>query len=199
MTHPKPQAKPAHPVHPLITQRWSGRAFSDESVPDEVVLSLMEAVRWSASSHNEQPWSFILARKGSPAYDRMLQCLTPSNLEWVQDAPMMLLTVAKNFFALNGFANRHALHDLGLAVGNLSLQATQEGLNLHQLAGFDHHKAKELMGLPDGHEAVTLIAMGFRGEPDALPDHLKAKEIAPQRRKPVSEFLFSEEWGNAYL
>jgi nitroreductase len=199
MNHPKPIAQPSHPVNDLIRMRWSGRSFSDEQVPDEVILSLMEAVRWSASCYNEQPWSFVLGRKGSEPYEQMLSCLTPSNLEWVKDAPVMLLTVAKTHFALNGLHNRHALHDVGLAIGNFSLQATEAGLNLHQLAGFDHRKAAHLFALPDGHEAVTLIAMGYRGAPDTLPDHLRAKELAPQQRREVKDFLFEGQWGKRYL
>ncbi len=199
MSHPKPPAKPSFPVHALIRQRWSGRAFSEQAVTDEVLLSLLEAVRWSASCYNEQPWSFVVGRKGDEAHAQMLSCLTPSNFEWVRHAPVLLLTVAKTHFDMNGRHNRHALHDLGLAMGNLSLQATADDLNLHQLAGFDHQRAATLFGLPERHEAVTLLALGYRGLPDALPDHLRAKEIAPQQRKEVRDFLFDGEWGKRYL
>lgn len=199
MSHPKPIADVSHPVHELIRLRWSGRSFSDQPLEDEVIFSLLEAVRWSASSHNEQPWAFILARKGEEAFDKMLSTLTPSNRLWVQHAPAMLLTIAKLKFEKTGFPNRHAQHDVGLAIGNLSLQATEYDLNLHQLAGFDHALACRIFALPAEFEPVTIIAMGYRGAPDVLPDHLRAKEIAPQQRKEIKDFLYRGEWGNPYL
>jgi nitroreductase len=199
MPHPKPIPATSHPVHGLIRSRWSGRSFSERPLEDEVILSLMEAVRWSASSYNEQPWAFILARKGEEAFDKMLNCLSPSNSTWVRHAPALFLTVAKLRFESTGEHNRHAQHDVGLAIGNLSLQATEYDLNLHQLAGFDHEMAARIFHLPPGFEPVTIIAMGYRGEPDILPDHLRAKEIAPQQRKEIKDFLFRGEWGNSYL
>jgi len=56
--------KPAtadYPIHELIRERWSPRAFADKAVPADVLRSLFEAARWAPSSNNEQPWVFIVA------------------------------------------------------------------------------------------------------------------------------------------
>ena len=52
-----------HPVHELIRNRWSPRAFSDKPIPEVVLRSLFEAARWAPSSYNEQPWAYIVATK----------------------------------------------------------------------------------------------------------------------------------------
>ena len=66
MSHPK-EAKPDHPVHELITKRWSPYVFADKSVSEADLKSLFEAARWAASSYNEQPWRYIVATKADPA------------------------------------------------------------------------------------------------------------------------------------
>lgn len=69
-----------HPVHDLIARRWSPRAFSDRPVEPADLRSLLEAARWAASSFNEQPWFFLVARREDPeAFERMLGCLVEGN------------------------------------------------------------------------------------------------------------------------
>lgn len=137
-------AKPAetqYPIHELIRDRWSPRAFSDRPVEKETLLSLLEAARWAASASNRQPWSFIVATKDNPTeYERLLGILVENNQRWAKDAPVLILAVAK-VINDDGKENRYAFHDVGLALGNLSLQATALGLSVHQAAGFDRDKA----------------------------------------------------------
>ena len=61
--------KPApvdHPIHDLLRDRWSPRAFSEKPVPAEILRSLFEAARWAPSSYNAQPWAFLVATKDDP-------------------------------------------------------------------------------------------------------------------------------------
>lgn len=191
--------KPAdtqYPIHNLLQRRWSPRAFSDQTVELEKLRSLLEAVRWAPSCFNEQPWSFILATKDNPAeHERLLSCLSESNQQWAQDAPVLMLSVAKLAFERNGKANRHAFHDVGLAVENLVIQAIALDLFVHQMASFDLEKARELYGIPEGYEPVAGIALGYLGDPQALPENLYERELAPRIRKPSASFVFSGYWG----
>src|SRR5712691_2956422 len=148
------------PVHELIRRRWSRRSFSERPVDEEALRALFEAARWAPSSYNEQPWSFILTRKGEEAFDRLAACLTGSNVRWAPRAPVLVLSVAKLDIARSGAPNRHAFHDVGLSVDNLVLQATALDLFVHQMAGFDTEKAREVFGVPEGYEPVAVIAIG---------------------------------------
>ena len=120
--------KPAdtkHPIHNLLRRRWSPRAFSGRMVEANQLCSVLEAARWAPSSYNEQPWRFIVATKENPVeFDRLLSCLVEGNALWAQQAPVLMLSVAKLSFEKNDKANRHAIHDVGLAVENLVIQAT---------------------------------------------------------------------------
>jgi nitroreductase len=125
-----------HPVHELISQRWSPYGFDSRPVPESVLRSLFEAARWAASSFNEQPWSYIVAlREQEEEFARMLSCLTEKNQEWARHAPVLGLSVASLKFARNGNPNRHAFHDVGAATAHLVLEATARDLVVHQMAG----------------------------------------------------------------
>lgn len=126
-----------YPINNLLKQRWSSLAFTDKMVSSEVLLSLLEAARWSPSCFNEQPWSFIVATKENPAeYDRLFSCIVEGNQPWAGLAPVLMLSVAKLSFDRNNNPNRHAFHDVGLAVASLTFQATEMGLRVHQMGVF---------------------------------------------------------------
>jgi nitroreductase len=184
------------PVHDLIRRRWSPRAFSDRPVEPEKLRAVLEAARWAPSSYNEQPWSFIVATKDKPdEFRKLLSTLVEFNQSWAKSAPVLMLSVAAKNFARGGKPNRHAFHDVGAASANLTTEATAQGLHVHQMAGIDPEKARQVFNIPETHEAVAGIAMGYAGDPSVLPKELQEKEAARSQRKPQSEFVFSGQWG----
>ncbi len=189
-------AETQYPIHELLRRRWSPRAFSDRRVEPETLRSLLEAARWAPSSNNEQPWSFIAVTKGNEAeHGRLLSCLMEGNIPWAQRAPVLMVSVARLSFEDNGKPNRHAFHDVGQAVANLSVQATALGLVVHQMAGFHPDKVKELYGVPEQFEPVAVITIGYPGDPESLPERLKKRELAPRERKALTGFVFAGRWG----
>jgi nitroreductase len=186
------------PVHDLIKERRSPLAYSERPVGREELWSLLEAARWAASSYNEQPWRFIVATKEDPReYERLLGCIVPANALWAGNAPVLMLSVAKLTYDANGASNRHALHDVGQATANLAIQATALGLAVHQMGGFDAARAREEFSIPEGYEPVAAIAVGYPGDPESLPESLRARERAPRMRRELSEFVFAGAWGKA--
>jgi nitroreductase len=183
-------------IHDLLRRRWSPRAFADQPVEREKIQRLLEAARWASSCFNEQPWAFILATTEHPEeHQKLLSCLVEGNQAWAKRAPLLLLTVAKRHFDHNGQVNPHAYHDVGLAVGNLVVQATAMDLAVHQMAGILPDTIRECYALPAGYKAVTGIAIGYQGDASTLPDPLRERELAPRSRKALREFVFSETWG----
>src|SRR5688572_6496811 len=160
-----------HEVLDLIRERWSPRAFSDRSISDQTLRSLFEAARWAPSCFNEQPWRFLVAKKeNDPEFRRMIDVLSPNNQRWAKDAAVLLISVASSNFARSGKPNRHAFHDVGQAVAQLTLQAVSMGIFVHQMAGFDVIAARHTYDIPEDFEPVAAIAIGYLGSPDQLPD-----------------------------
>jgi nitroreductase len=188
-------ANTKYPIHELLKKRWSPRAFSERMVEPEKLYSLFEAARWAPSSFNEQPWNFIVATKENKAdYDRLLSVALERNRQWAHTAPVLLLTVAR-LATHGGKPNRLALHDIGLAAENLVLQATALDLFAHQMAGFNAERARDEFAIPSGYEPVTMIAVGYLGDPESLPEQFREEEQGPRSRKPLEEFVFSGLWG----
>ncbi|MBE9504264.1 MAG: nitroreductase family protein [Proteobacteria bacterium] len=184
-----------YPLHPLIAQRWSPRAFSEKAIEKESIMRLLEAARWAPSCFNEQPWHFIIATKDNAGeFEKLLSCLMEGNITWAKKAPMLIISVAKTHFDHNGKENRHAFHDIGLAVENMTLQGMDLGIYVHQMAGFYADKAKSTFNIPEGYEPVTAIAIGYPGDPQTLTEELRTKELERRTRKPLEGFVFTGDW-----
>lgn len=186
------------PVHELISKRRSTRAFSDRTIQDQTLLQLFEAARWAPSSYNEQPWRFILARRSDTAsFQAMLECLTESNLSWAQHGNVLIMPIAKLFTSHNHYHNRHAFHDVGLAVANLSVEATAHDIYLHQLGGFYVEKARETFAIPEEYEPVSIIVLGYAGDLSLLPENLRQREEKPRQRMPLDQLVYAGKFGQA--
>ncbi|HET8913239.1 MAG TPA: nitroreductase family protein [Ktedonobacteraceae bacterium] len=188
--------KPAeahHPIHTLIGERWSPRAFDDRPVEREKIHSLFEAARWAASANNMQPWHFIMATKeNAEDHARFVEILMEGNRTWAQHAPVLVLVVAR----LYSFPGKEQIsfYDTGMAAENLVTQAVDLGLATHQMGGFDGDKARELLGIPEGYTPLSMIAIGYPGTHERLTDVLREREVAPRVRKSVEEFVAEGRW-----
>jgi nitroreductase len=188
--------KTDHPIQPVLAKRWSPYSFEDRPVPEADLLSLFEAARWAASSNNEQPRTYFVATKADrPEFDQLLSCLVDVNQVWAKAAPVLALGVVSLKFARSNKDNRAAVHDLGLASGNLVVEATARGLFVHQMAGILPDKAREVYQIPEHHEAWTALAIGYKADPDRLPAELKERDLTRRPRKPLREFVFTGRWG----
>jgi nitroreductase len=178
-------------VDDLIRRRWSPRAYSDKEVTTAELKKLFEAARWAASSSNEQPWRFLIGRRGDETYQKIFNALVEFNQSWARSAPVLLLSVAKKSFTAKGTPNAYGMHDTGAATANLALQATAIGLHTHSMAGFDREQARASFAIPSDYEIGAVTAIGYLGDPTGLPEHLHKMEVSPRQRKPLEEFVFS--------
>jgi nitroreductase len=190
------QAPTTVPIHDLIAARWSPRAFSDNPVSSEDLTTIFTAASWAASSNGEEPWRFLVGRKGTDTYAKIFDTLVEFNQNWAKSAPVLILSVGKTVFSAkpgkpDPGPNAYALHDTGAASANLCLQAIALGIHTHGMAGFDHDKARAHFTLPADYTIGAVWALGYLGDPATLPDYLQKMEAAPRTRKPLAEFVFN--------
>jgi nitroreductase len=185
--------KPANTIFPVqeaIRQRWSPRAFSGNPVASETLQQLFEAASWAPSAMNAQPWRYIYAHHtDTEAFRQLADCLLPGNQPWAPHAPVLMLALAQTQHD-DGTPNGAALHDLGLANGNLILEATALGLHGHFMGGFDRIKARTTFQLPDNLEPVVMLALGYLGSAEQLEEPFLSRERAPRQRRSVAEIAF---------
>lgn len=191
------QAQADYPIHELLRTRWSPRAFATKPVEAEKLQSILEAARWSASGGNMQPWAFFIARQDQePAnFAKMVSCLSEGNAPWASLAPVLGIAVA-SLLRRPGVPNRHAFHDVGMALQNLAIQSTALNLYVHFIGGFAPDKARELFAIPEEYEATTMFALGYLGDPAMLAERHRDSEVTARTRRPLAEFVFGEHWGN---
>lgn len=168
----------------IIKNRFSPYEFTDKQLNESDLRILFEAAGKAASAFNEQPWRFIYALKQDEQdFNRIHECLTEGNQGWTKKVAALMITAVHKTYTKNGAANRVAKHDLGLAVGNLTVQASSMGIYLHQMGGIVHEKTIEKLNIPEDYEPVTAIALGYyEGEQNTKP------------RKGVSEIAFKGTW-----
>src|SRR5262249_25053836 len=172
----------------LLARRWSPRAFS-ESMPDPQQLGrLFEAARLAPSAHNTQPPRFVVARRGHADYDQLLDCLSAANQIWARTAPVLVLAVAMNhrYSPVEGgmVPYPHAIHDLGMAVMSMIVQAEAMGLSCHPMAGFDPDLARKRVAVPPHFEPAVVVAPRARGTLGQLPPPPGPRRPGPPTRRP---------------
>lgn len=185
-------------IHELMQNRWSPRAFDSlKPVSETNLLAMLEAARWAPSCMNEQPWRFLVCDKfkDESAWQTLLACLAEKNQQWAGHAPVLLLTVTMDQFSQNDKTNRWAAYDAGAAAVSLCLQATALGLVTHQMGGFDAESCREQFGLPQHCTPMSVIAIGYQAEADALSDEFKQRELAERTRAKLDERFYFGRWG----
>lgn len=179
-----------------IANRWSPYAFDGREVEAEKLKSCFEAARWAASSFNEQPWRFILTNRTDAGFESAIGCLMEANQTWARESGALIFTAYRTSFTYNGSPNRVALHDLGQAAANFSIQATELGLQAHQMGGINPSKIRQQYQVPEEFEIGTAIAVGYA---DANPaqEELGKRDAAKRERKALSEIVFGDSFGNS--
>lgn len=186
------------PIHDLIAERWSGRAYdAGKPVSQTQIIALLEAARWAPSCFGDQPWRLIVWDKNtdSAAWQKAFDCLVPGNQGWVVDAPVLVLGIADSLFNHNGKPNRFAQYDTGAAIENLCLQAQAMGLMAHQMGGFDADKARTVFGIPEQYTPMAMISVGYPADPVTFSAEVAERENTPRSRRALGELFFSGTWG----
>ena len=180
---------------PEINERRARRALSEEVIPEDVVRRIMTAATYAPSCNNNQSWRFLVVTEEQPL-NRIREALAGGNY-WAKKAPVMVAVATKlDLDARLSDRRDYALFDCGLATENLMLQALKEGLYAHPMAGFDPLKVKEAFQIPDEFIVITLVAVGYPGEPSHLSEKHQKQESSERVRKPESEVICYNTWGS---
>lgn len=179
-------------IHPLLQNRWSGRAFDpNRTIEKEKITALAEAARWAPSSMNAQPWRLTaVLRDQDAAWSSVKECLAVSNQAWADQAPMLLVVATETLFP-DGKTNRWAAYDTGAAMMAVSIEATNQGLMVHQMGGFSPEQLRVALAIPSHWELLTVVAIGYQLPKDEIPEPLTARELAARSRNSLETVWLS--------
>ncbi|GBF72232.1 NADH dehydrogenase [Paenibacillus sp. 598K] len=188
------QVRPtSYDIDPIHIQRWSPRAFLEQEVPEDKLLSVLEAARFAPSAFNFQPWRFIVARTPEDR-ETFRSFLVEFNQVWCEKVPVLILIVSQST-SEKGANLTHAF-DAGAAWGALAYEAVRQGLVTHAMTGFDFDKARQLLNVPEEFTIQAAVALGYQGDKSSLPQAMADRE-GPSPRRPLDQSVFEGSFGAA--
>mgnify|MGYP002813895600 FL=1 len=171
----------------VIKTRRSVRKYDEKDVPEEVLNSILEAVRWSPSWANTQCWEVVVIRDKT-IKENLKEVIFPKNpaTNAITQAPLLLAVCGK--LKTSGFYNNIVttkfgdwfMFDLGLFIQTLCLAAWDLGLGTVVVGLFDHDKAKEIIKVPEGYELVALVPLGYPAKISSAPQRREIREFVHQ-------------------
>lgn len=174
------------PILDVLSQRWSTRAYDSVTPIDEDALrGALEAARWSPSAYNNQPWRFIVARRGTETHAKVVASMVEFNQAWAAPAGALVVFIAETSRGEHQFPS--AFYDLGQAAAHFTVQAHANGLYTHQLTGFDAASVAEAFGLAPEFTPFSIMAVGNLGTIEDAPEFARDGERAPRVRRPIEE------------
>ena len=177
-----------------IRNRRSDRHFDGRPVVQQDIDLLIEAFRWAPSSTNRQPWRLIFATSAE-ARAAYHDALSAGNKPWACAAPVKIVVIGTPAEQ----PDRNGLHtwllDAGLALENMLIQGYAMGLTIHAMAGYDEQKVLQGFGIPAPFRVAAVVAAGYRGTVESLPEEVRAKDLKPRVRKAAAEIAFRDTFG----
>jgi nitroreductase len=166
-------------VFACIQSRPAVRSFRAEQIPEAVIKKILHAGRQAHSQRNRQPWRFVIVQNR----DLLKQIgALASTGPYIAEAPLAIALV------IEGAKNPYI--DATRAAECLMLAAWSEGVGSCWVGGIDRPKIKELLGIPEEAELITVIPFGY----PTAEETTKTKV-----RKRLGKIAFRERYGDPYL
>ncbi|HEY9054608.1 MAG TPA: nitroreductase family protein [Rectinemataceae bacterium] len=184
-------------VMDAIESRRAYRAMDSKPIPEEVLLRLVRSAHLAPSCMNNQPWRILIVSEPS-RLDALKASLSPGNY-WAKSSPAIAAFVTSpDWDARLDGGRDYALFDLGQAAMAFQLQAVEEGLYVHPIAGFGQALAKEALGIPERLVLEALVVLGYPGDISNLNEKHAQSERGPRVRKSLEDVFAFDTW-NARL
>jgi len=171
-----------------IKERRSVRKFEDRDIPESTMQTVLEAAQWSQSWANTQCWEIVVI-KDQQIKQQLQETMAKGNpaTKAIVEAPVLLGICGK--LESSGYYKGQVttkfgdwfLFDLGLVSQNICLAAHDAGLGSVIVGLFDHDKAAQVLQVPQGHELVAIIPLGF-----------PAQTPKPPKRRAIEEFTHQD-------
>lgn len=168
--------------------------LSDREVPPDAVEAVLRAACLAPSARNSQPWRFVVVR-GRSAIDALADAALPEPSAVIRRAPVIVVACVLPAAGVTVGDRPYGLYDVGSAVQNLLLAATDRGLVTHLIASFDEASVKRVLRIPDDARVVVLTPLAW---PDAASyEEAAAERLSQRSRLPFEEVVFEGSWGGA--
>ncbi len=171
-------------VFEAVQKRRSIRAYQPTPVPKEKLEKILNAARLAPSAGNIQPWHFIVV--ADP--EKREKLAKAPFAKFLKEAPIVIVGCGNQEASPKWF-----MVDVAIAMQNMVLTATSEGLGTCWVGSFDEKHVREMLKIPDKYRVVALLAIGYPREKIDLQGKLLH---LVRRRKKLEEIVSFEEFGH---
>jgi nitroreductase len=183
-------------VKEAIQRRRAYRSLEPVEITVDLIKDLAGCAQLSASCNNNQPWRFVFVYEHD-MLTRMHEVFSKGNA-WVKNASMYIAVLSKKDY--DCIINERVYHqfDTGMATAFLILRATELGLVAHPIAGYSPQKTREVLGIPDDIEVITLVIVGEHSK--TINPILSEKQIVSEKQRPerfsFEKFVYLNKYSN---
>jgi nitroreductase len=164
-----------------IVSKIEVREFSNNNVPFEIKLKILESARLTGSALNSQPWRFILV-ENKENLKKLSEDSTSG--KWVNGAKFAIIILTNPKY-------RFHLLDAGKVVQTMQLSAWNFGIGSGLYTGIDEKKIKNDFKIPNDLNPTAIVGFGY-----------PKKKITGKKKKnrlPIHELVSYEAFGNVNI
>ena len=178
-----------------ISKRASLKArLSVRDVEHEVIVKILDAARLAPSARNRQPWRFIVVR-GKEAVENLVSRAFSEANQVVKEAPVIIVACAHPDDIVQ-YGTEYYLFDIGMAVENMLLAATDLGLVTHPMRGVNKDELKKILGIP--HEVEFVIATPLAYPAEGSYEEAAKERLSQRTRKDLQDMAYLNAWGRPF-
>jgi len=177
-------------VKEAIRKRRAYRSLIPVKITDQLIKDFAECVQITASCFNNQPWRYVFVYEPE-MLNKMHEVLSPGN-EWAKKASMIIVSLGRQEDDCVIRDRIYYRFDIGMATEAIILRATEIGLVAHPIAGYSPKKTREVLGIPEEMDVITLIIVGKHS--DKIDPVLSEKQIEAEKNRPeripIDDFVY---------
>lgn len=167
-------------VKEAIEKRRAYRSLDPVEITEDLIKDLAGCAQLSASCNNNQSWRFVFV------YDQeMVQKMHevfPKGNAWAKSASLIIAVLSKKDYDCIVDDRVYHQFDTGMATAFILLRATELGFVAHPIAGYSPQKTREILGIPQDIEVITLVIVGKHSK--AINPVLSEKQILGEKQRP---------------
>lgn len=182
-------------VMQAIKERRAYRSIIPVEITEDLIKDLAGSAGLAPSCFNNQPWRFVFVHDPE-VLKSMHEALSQGN-EWAHAASLIIAVFSKKEDDCMIRDREYHQFDCGLGAGFLIMRATELGLVAHPIAGYSPKKTKEILGIPEEYQVITLIIVGKHS--DEISPILSEKQVEWEKERPerlaIEKFSFFNHFG----
>ncbi|MFH1778871.1 MAG: nitroreductase family protein [Candidatus Omnitrophota bacterium] len=145
----------------IIKGRRSIRAYSNKSIPKNIIEELKESLIWAPSAGNVQARKFYFI-SDQDIKNRLVNAALEQ--AFISEAPLVIVACAdltiEKYYGKRG-SELYALQDIAASIQNLMLLCYERGLGSVWIGAFNEGEVTKILNLPSNLRPVSLIPVGY--------------------------------------